>query len=34
MSFAVVERKIGEYAALAQANKIVPDDLKGGYFYN
>ena len=32
MSFAVVERKIGEYAALAQANKIVPDDLKGGTF--
>lgn len=32
MSFAVVERKIGEFAALAQANKIVPDDLKGGTF--
>lgn len=32
MSFAVVEQKIGEFAALAQANKIVPDDLKGGTF--
>jgi 2-oxoglutarate dehydrogenase E2 component (dihydrolipoamide succinyltransferase) len=32
MSFATVERKIGEYAALAQDNKIVPDDLKGGTF--
>ncbi len=32
MSFADVERKIGEYAALAQENKVVPDDLKGGTF--
>lgn len=32
MSFAVVERKIGEFANLAQANKIVPNDLKGGTF--
>jgi len=32
LSFADVEQKIGEYAALAQANKIVPDDLQGGTF--
>ena len=32
MSFADVERKIGQYAGLAQENKIVPDDLKGGTF--
>lgn len=32
MSFADVERKIGDYAALAQDNKIVPDDLMGGTF--
>ncbi len=32
MSFADVERKIGEYAGLAQDNRIVPDDLKGGTF--
>ena len=32
MSFADVERKIGHYAELAQANKVVPDDLKGGTF--
>ena len=32
MSFADVEQKIGEYAALAQDNKIVPDDLQGGTF--
>lgn len=32
MSFADVERKIGEYAALAKDNKVVPDDLKGGTF--
>ncbi|MFT5301026.1 MAG: 2-oxoglutarate dehydrogenase E2 component (dihydrolipoamide succinyltransferase) [Mariniblastus sp.] len=32
MSFATVERGIGEYAALAQANKIVPNDLMGGTF--
>ncbi|MEM9941212.1 MAG: 2-oxoglutarate dehydrogenase complex dihydrolipoyllysine-residue succinyltransferase [Planctomycetota bacterium] len=32
MSFANVERKIGEYATLAKDNKIVPEDLKGGTF--
>lgn len=32
MSFANVERKIGEFAVLAKDNKIVPDDLKGGTF--
>ncbi|MGY8747698.1 MAG: 2-oxoglutarate dehydrogenase complex dihydrolipoyllysine-residue succinyltransferase [Pirellulales bacterium] len=32
MSFAMVEQKIGELAAMAQENKIVPDDLKGGTF--
>ena len=32
MSFADVEQRIGEYAALAQDNKIVPDDLQGGTF--
>lgn len=32
MSFANVERKIGEYAELAKNNKIVPDDLQGGTF--
>ena len=32
MSFADVEQKIGEYAALAQENKIVPGDLQGGTF--
>ena len=32
MSFADVERRIGHYAELAQANKVVPDDLKGGTF--
>ena len=32
LSFADVEQKIGEYAALAQDNKIVPDDLQGGTF--
>ncbi len=32
MSFATVERQIGEFASLAQDNKIVPDDLKGGTF--
>jgi 2-oxoglutarate dehydrogenase E2 component (dihydrolipoamide succinyltransferase) len=32
MSFATVERKIGEYAVLARDNKIVPDDLKDGTF--
>lgn len=32
LSFADVERKIGEYAALARDNKIVPADLQGGTF--
>ena len=32
MSFAGVERRIGEYAALAKENKVTPDDLKGGTF--
>lgn len=32
LSFANVERQIGEFAVLAQDNKIVPDDLKGGTF--
>ncbi|MEL7496033.1 MAG: 2-oxoglutarate dehydrogenase complex dihydrolipoyllysine-residue succinyltransferase [Planctomycetota bacterium] len=32
MSFADVERKIGDYAVLARDNKIVPDDLVGGTF--
>ena len=32
LSFADVEQKIGEYAALAKDNKIVPDDLQGGTF--
>lgn len=32
MSFADVERKIGEFADLAKDNKIVPDDLMGGTF--
>ena len=32
MSFAEVERRIGEYAELAQENKIQPDDLQGGTF--
>ena len=32
LSFADVEQKIGEYAVLAQANKIVPSDLQGGTF--
>ena len=32
LSFADVEQKIGEYAALAQANQIVPTDLQGGTF--
>lgn len=32
MSFADVERKIGEYAGLAKDNKIVPTDLQGGTF--
>ena len=32
MSFAEVERKIGEYAQLAQTNKISPADIEGGTF--
>ncbi len=32
MSFAEVERKIGEFAQLAQTNKISPDDIEGGTF--
>lgn len=32
LSFADVERQIGEYAAMAQDNKIVPADLQGGTF--
>lgn len=32
MSFADVERRIGEYAALAKENKVKPDDLMGGTF--
>jgi 2-oxoglutarate dehydrogenase E2 component (dihydrolipoamide succinyltransferase) len=32
MSFADVERQIGEYAGLAKANRIVPADLQGGTF--
>ena len=32
ISFADIERRIGEYAALAQENRIKPDDLVGGTF--
>ena len=32
MSFAQIERKIGEYAKLAKDNKINPSDLQGGTF--
>jgi 2-oxoglutarate dehydrogenase E2 component (dihydrolipoamide succinyltransferase) len=32
LSFADIERRIGEYAALAQDNKIQPEDLQGGTF--
>ncbi len=32
ISFASIERKIGEFADLAQENKIKPDDLIGGTF--
>ena len=32
MSFADVERKIGEFAALASENKISPSDIQGGTF--
>ena len=31
-SFADIERRIGQYAALAQENRIKPDDLTGGTF--
>ena len=32
ISFADIERRIGEYAGLAQQNRIKPDDLVGGTF--
>lgn len=32
ISFSDIERKIGEYAQLAQANRIKPADLQGGTF--
>lgn len=32
VSFADIERRIGQYAALAQENKIKPADLEGGTF--
>lgn len=32
MSFADVEQQIGQYAGLAQSNKLTPADLKGGTF--
>ena len=32
ISFADIERKIGDYAQLAQANRIKPADLQGGTF--
>lgn len=32
MSFADIERKIGEYAGLAKENKISPSDIQGGTF--
>lgn len=32
MSFAEIERTIGEYAARATANKLLPSDLEGGTF--
>ena len=32
ISFAEIERRIGEYAGLAQENRIKPDDLVGGTF--
>jgi 2-oxoglutarate dehydrogenase E2 component (dihydrolipoamide succinyltransferase) len=32
MSFADIERTISEYANLAMANKLVPEDLEGGTF--
>ena len=32
LSFAAIERTIGRFATLAQANKIKPEDLEGGTF--
>jgi len=32
MSFAEIERTIGEYANLAMSNKLMPEDLEGGTF--
>ena len=32
MSFAEIERTIGDFAALALANKLMPNDLEGGTF--
>ncbi|MEQ1825844.1 MAG: 2-oxoglutarate dehydrogenase complex dihydrolipoyllysine-residue succinyltransferase [Pirellula sp.] len=32
MSFAEVERNIGDFASLATANKLTPEDLEGGTF--
>jgi len=32
MSFADVERTIGEYAELAKNNRLMPEDLEGGTF--
>lgn len=32
MGFAEIERTIGEYAAKAMANKLLPEDLEGGTF--
>ncbi|MFO0012528.1 MAG: 2-oxoglutarate dehydrogenase complex dihydrolipoyllysine-residue succinyltransferase [Planctomycetota bacterium] len=32
MSFAEIERTIGDYAAKAMANKLTPEDLEGGTF--
>ena len=32
MSFAEIERSIGEFAARATANKLMPEDLEGGTF--
>ncbi len=32
MSFATIERSIGHFAALAQDNKLTPEDLEGGTF--
>ena len=32
LSFAAIERNIGKFATLAQANQIKPEDLQGGTF--